>query len=402
MSMDKDPKTLKFTRMIQAPVAYLYYAFTKKTGWNDWFSEGAEGDALKHKQIFLMWKTGYSVGLQYSTFKENEQLTFTWYGAKDTHPTEVNVYFHERGEKTEVVVEHSGVSAGQVDRITKLWEEGLKNLQSVFEEGRDRRICDRPMFGVMIEDMVTPEMAKEKNLPVDHGMLLNETLNGMGAQAAGLIGGDLIVEIKGIKIEDYTSIEKVISPAKPGDIVEMLYYRGDEKRVAQVELTLRPLPEIPPTAQDFSEKISEIYQSANAKIDEVIEGVTEAQAEYRRKPGEWNSKEVFAHLIANERDMYSWAGTLVQGNESYGWLDHLPARLKSIQLVFPQIPDLRHELQSVQREGVGFIAELPGEFVSRKSSYVRLANSFFFAIPMHYKDHIGQIQDNLAAFQGIG
>lgn len=400
--MDKDPKTLKFHRTIQSPVEDLYYAFTKKTGWNDWFSESAEGDALKHKQIFLMWKIGYSAGLQFTHLKENEHLTFTWHGSEDKHPTEVNVYFQDQGEETEVVVEHHGVSADRVEYFTKLWEEGLRNLQSVFEEGRDRRIYDRPMFGVMIKDMVTPEIAKEKNLPADHGMLLGETLKGMGAYASGLTGGDLIVEVSGVKIENYASIEKVIGPAKPGDIVEMLYYRGDEKRVAQVELTLRPLSEIPPTAQGFSEKLSEIYQSANAKIDEVTEGITEAQAEYRRKPGEWNSKEVFAHLIANERDMYSWAGTLVQGNESYGWLDHLPARLKSIQLVFPQIPDLRHELQSVQREGVGFIAELPGEFVSRKSSYVRLANSFFFAIPMHYKDHIGQIQDNLAAFQGVG
>jgi hypothetical protein len=294
------------------------------------------------------------------------------------------------------------VSADQVERITTLWEEGLKNLQSVFEEGKDLRITDRPMFGVMIEEMVTPEIAKEKNLPADHGMLLNETLKGMGAYAAGLTGGDLIVEVQGIKIEDYAAIEKVISPAKPGDIVEMLYFRNNEKHVAQVELTLRPLKKIPATAQDFSEKISDIYQSANAKIDEVIEGVTEEQAEYRRKPGDWNTKEVFAHMIANERDMYSWAGTLVQGNESHGWLGLLPARLKSIQLVFPQIPDLRHELENAQREGVVFIAELPGEFVSRKSSYVRLVNSFFLTIPSHYKDHIGQIQDNLAASQGVG
>lgn len=399
--MDKAPKTLKFARNIQASAAHLYYAFTKKSGWNDWFSEGADGDALKYKQMFLIWKIGASVGLQYSLLKENEQLTFTWFGSEDSHPTEVNVNFHEQDETTEVVIEHRGVSADQVERLTKLWEKGLENLQSVFEEGKDLRISDRPMFGVHIEDMVTPELAKEKNLPADHGMLISEALKGMGAHASGLMGGDLIVEVSGIIIKDFNSIEKVIEPAKPGDVVEMLYFRGREKRVAQVELTLRPLPDVPATAQDFSEKISEIYQSANAKIDEVIEGVTQEQAEYRREQGEWNSKEVFAHLIANERDIYSWAGTLVQGNESYGWADRLPARLKSIQLVFPQIPDLRHELENAQREGVVFLAELPGEFVARKSSYVRLANSFFLTIPGHYKDHIEQIQNNLTAFQSV-
>ncbi len=400
--MDKDPKVLKFTRTIQAPAAYLYYAFTKKSGWNDWFSEGAEGDAEKDKQLLLKWKMGASVSLQFSTFKENKQLTFTWYGPEDSLPTEVNVYFNEQGEKTEVVVEHRGVSTNQVERLTKLWEKGLENLQSVFEEGKDLRISDRPMFGVLIKDMVTPELAKKMNLPADYGMLLGETLKGMGAHASGLTGGDLIVEISGIKIEDYNSIGKVIGPAKPGDVVEMLYFRGNEKRVAQVELTLRPMPDLPPTAQDFSEKISGIYESANAKMDEVIEGVTEEQAEYRQEQGEWNTKEVFAHLIASERDIFSWAGTLVQGNESHGWADILPARLKSIQLVFPRIPDLRHELENTQRQGVVFLAELPGEFVARKSSYVRLANSFFLTVPSHYKDHIEQVQNNLTAFQGIG
>ena len=52
MIMDKDPKTLKFNRTIQSPAAHLYYAFTKKSGWNDWFSESAEGEAKKTDRFF--------------------------------------------------------------------------------------------------------------------------------------------------------------------------------------------------------------------------------------------------------------------------------------------------------------------------------------------------------------
>ncbi|MGD8455495.1 MAG: SRPBCC domain-containing protein [Anaerolineales bacterium] len=400
--MANDPNKLKFSRSIKAPAENLYYAFTKRSGWSDWFCEGVEGDAQKFKQIFLTWKIGESAGLHFTKFKENKQLVFTWYGSQDERPSEVTVNFTEKGGVTEVVVEHRAVAAAQVEQMTKIWEDGLDNLKSVFEEGVDLRISARPMFGVLIEDMVTPEYAKEKNLPIDHGMLLGETLPGMGAEASGLAGGDLIYEISGIKIEDYHSIDAVISPRKAGDIVEMHYLRGEEKYTAEVELTYRPMPEIPPTAHDFSEKVSETYECANAKIDEVIEGVTEQQAEYRTKPGEWHSKEVFAHLISTERSMYAWAASLVQGWESYAWTDNLPARMKSFQVVYPRLLDLRRELGNAQQEGVVLVAELPAEFVSRKSAYVRLVNTFFMMVPKHYKDHITQIQDNLFAAQGLG
>jgi uncharacterized protein YndB with AHSA1/START domain len=375
--MANDQNTLKFTCSVKAPVANLYYAFTKRSGWNDWFCEGVDGDAHKHGQIFLTWKMGKSAGLQFTTLKENQQVAFNWFGSRDKHPSEVNVKFKDQGEATEVVVEHRGLSADQVEPMTKMWEEGLENLKSVFEEGIDQRTFARPMLGVMVEDMVTPEIAKVKNLPTDHGMLISDTLKGMGANAAGLLGGDLIVEVSGVKIKDFGSMDKVISSRKAGDFVEMHYLRGKEKHVAQVELTLRPMPEIPPTAQGFSEKMSDIYKSANAKIDEIIEGVTEEQAEYRPKPGEWHAKETFAHLIATERDFYTWAATLVHGSESYGWTDRVPARLKSIQVVYPRVLDLRRELGNAQQEGVVFVGEIPKEFVIRKSSYMRLVNSFY-------------------------
>jgi uncharacterized protein YndB with AHSA1/START domain len=402
MTMASDGKTLKFTRSVKALAAHLYYAFTKRAGWNDWFCEGVEGDTEKLGQVLLTWKKGESASLQFTTLKENQLLVFSWYGTGDKRPSDVTVNLTEKGEVTEVAVEHRGVAAEKVERITRIWEEGLDNLKSVFEDGVDLRISARPMFGVLIEDMVTPEIAKKKNLSTDHGMLLSDTLPGMGAKASGLAGGDLVYEISGVKIEDYNSIEAVISPRQAGDFVEMHYFRGKEKHIARVELTLRPMPEIPPTAHDFSEKVSDIYESANAKIDEIIEGVTEQQAEYRSKPGEWHSKEVFSHLIATERDLYTWAATLIHGGEAYAWTDRIPTRMKSIQVVYPRLLDLRRELENTQQEGVVFIAELPAEFVSRKSTYVRLVNSFSLTIPSHYTDHIAQIQGNLEAAQDLG
>ena len=400
--MSKNPTTLKFTRTIEAPVAQVYFAFTNKSGWREWFSDGAEGDAIKLKHIFLAWKNDLSASVRFSELKENEQLKFVWHGSDDPRPTEVTVSLRDRDGQTDVEVEHRGLVTAQVERITKLWNDGLENLKSVLETGRDRRLYNKPMMGVMIADMVTPEIAEKKNLIVDHGMLLSSVLSGMGAETSGLTAGDLVVEISGIKIEDILSVEKALKPLTAGDVVEMVYYRDDEKQLAQVELSSRPSPEIPTTAQDFSDQVSNIYSSANAKFDEVFEDVTDEQAEYRPVLGEWNSKEVLAHLIASERDMYAWSGSVVQGNEAYLWTDQLPSRLKSIQVIFPIIPKLRQELVKTQQEGVIFLSELPGEFVARKSSFARMVNSFIIGTPLHYTEHIKQIHNNLVAAQGIG
>jgi len=211
-----------------------------------------------------------------------------------------------------------------------------------------------------------------------------------------------VIEIAGVKVEDFTSVEKEISQRSPGDVVEMVYYRGEEKKVAQVELSLRSMPVMPATAQDLSEKVAEIYSSANAKMDEVFEDVKEEQAEYRLKRGDWNSKEVLAHMISSERDTYDWAASLVHGHEAYPWTAHLPARLKSIQAVYPRISDLRNGIEMNQKEGVVFLTELPSEFVTRKPSFARMTSMFLLELPEHYQEHIGQIQGNLAAIQGIG
>jgi hypothetical protein len=161
------------------------------------------------------------------------------------------------------------------------------------------------------------------------------------------------------------------------------------------------VPKIPATAQGLSEEMGQIYASANAKMDEVFYGVSEAKAEFRLKPKEWTSKEVLAHLIHSERNMVDWATTLVQGAEFYIHTDSLPARLRSTTITYPLIVDLRGELRSAQREGLNFYAEMPAEFVARKSSYVRMAGALIEETAYHYKDHIQQIEKNLAAAKDV-
>jgi hypothetical protein len=137
-------------------------------------------------------------------------------------------------------------------------------------------------------------------------------------------------------------------------------------------------------------------------LDEAFEGASEAQAEYRRTAGEWNSKDVLSHFILSERDAMTWACSLVSERETYFYTSHEKTGLRSIRLTYPKIADLRTGLRQSQDGNLYFITELPTEFVSRKNRYTRLASHFLVEVGPHYKEHIAQIQDNLVAAQDVG
>jgi S1-C subfamily serine protease len=113
---------------------------------------------------------------------------------------------------------------------------------------------------------VTDRLAEDLNLPVKRGALIQSVTRGGPADDAGLrggrtptgegivAGGDLIVEVDGKKVRTPDDVANAIAENKPGDEVEVVYYRGRSKRTAKVELGKRPnqletsgaAPESPP------------------------------------------------------------------------------------------------------------------------------------------------------------
>ncbi len=69
----------------------------------------------------------------------------------------------------------------------------------------------------------------------DAGLRGGRTPTGEGIAA----GGDLIVEVDGSEIKDPDDVADAIADDKPGDEVEVEYYRGDDKTV-RVKLAKRP------------------------------------------------------------------------------------------------------------------------------------------------------------------
>ncbi len=110
---------------------------------------------------------------------------------------------------------------------------------------------ERAYLGVETTD-VTEQLAEDLNLPVKQGALIQRVIDGGPADKAGLrggrtqttegirAGGDLIVTIDGKDVQDAADVAAAIEGKKPGDDVQVEYYRGNDKKSAKVELGKRP------------------------------------------------------------------------------------------------------------------------------------------------------------------
>jgi S1-C subfamily serine protease len=108
---------------------------------------------------------------------------------------------------------------------------------------------------------VTSQIAKALKLPTDHGALIQRVIPGGPAAKAGLrgghtptsqdlnAGGDLIVKVAGKDVRSSDAVAAVIAGEKPGDVVNVQYYRGTHLRSTSVKLGKRP-SQIPGSSSD--------------------------------------------------------------------------------------------------------------------------------------------------------
>jgi len=59
------------------------------------------------------------------------------------------------------------------------------------------------------------------------------------AKAAGLQVGDLLLSIDGEKLENLRSFSEILKKHEPGDVVKVIFQRGDEEKSASVTLNAR-------------------------------------------------------------------------------------------------------------------------------------------------------------------
>jgi S1-C subfamily serine protease len=87
---------------------------------------------------------------------------------------------------------------------------------------------------------VTKAIAQSFGLPVSSGVAVTTVGNGTPAQKAGLRPNDVIVKIDGQDVNNNGDLLSILAKRRAGDTVPIEYYRGSDKKSADVTLAARP------------------------------------------------------------------------------------------------------------------------------------------------------------------
>ena len=142
----------------------------------------------------------------------------------------------------------TGGSSGSVGIGFAVPVDTAKRLLPKLRAGEE---IERAYLGIVMAD-VSESLAQDLNLPVDEGILIQDVVPRGPADRAGLragrteltdglvVGGDIIVELDGERVDDQRDVTGAIADNEPGDEVDVAYYRDGERRTATIRLGERP------------------------------------------------------------------------------------------------------------------------------------------------------------------
>jgi uncharacterized protein YndB with AHSA1/START domain len=390
--------TLSFEKFIQAVPSQVYHAFTNATALREWMCDGATVIPRSGGRFYVWWNAGYYACGEFTKAEPNHLLAFTWQGRGQAANTEVQIIIEEKDGGALLHLAHS--VQGTIPQTEKAledfrseWPRSLENLASVLENGQDLRFVKRPMLGIQITEF-NPEIAEKLAVPVQEGIRLDDVIAGMGAAAAGLTKDDVLTSMAGRPVLDFASLTAALQGCQAGDTVEVVFYRGPEKKTSQMQLSGRPLPEIPATPAEMARRAWKIVKADLSKLEQALGSITETEASYKPAPVEWSVKEILAHLIHSEREFQSSVTDIYSGYERVAddFSGNIYARVAATVAAYPTLAELLQELKHSSAETNALIAAAPAEFVARKGSYTRLGYYCLDTTGSHILTHLEQIE----------
>jgi uncharacterized protein YndB with AHSA1/START domain len=394
--------TVTSKQLVKATPDQVYYAFTHAGALTEWLCVFATVAPRPGGRMYLWWNGDFYSAGEYIELKENKSIKFKWFARSEPAASEVLVTLGKRKDGTMVTMAHTVPDgkawAKRAEGFKAEWDSTLPNLAAVLETGLDRRIFDRPMLGITISDF-NAAIAKALGMPVKEGIRIDAPRPDFGAHAAGLCKDDVIVEMNGHKVtNDFSTFAAALAGKKGGDKVKVVFYRGPEKKTVTMELSKRPVPDVPWQPAELAKRVRARYDDSLSKLEEAFSGVTESEADREPAPGEWSAKQTMAHLIHTER---GWIGNLDDVVGGYprvadDWGGNLPAHVIATVKAYGTVQGMIDEMKRLAVEAVAFIEALPPAFVERKASYFISAVQIL-ELESHTISHIDQINAAIAA-----
>ncbi len=107
----------------------------------------------------------------------------------------------------------------------------------------DRLRSGKPAPGVAFIGLGTIDMSsnlkEQLGVPVDKGAVVQSVTEGSPAEQAGLRTGDVVTSFKGKSVDSAAELVTLVRATEPGDKAEIVYYRGDNKRTAELAIGSR-------------------------------------------------------------------------------------------------------------------------------------------------------------------
>lgn len=379
-----------------------YRAFTNATSLREWLCDVATVAPHPHGRMYLWWAGDFYSSGHYLELEKDKRIKFRWYSNIDPAPTEVTVLFTEKDGGVNVRMDHEVPSdeawKKKAEGFRQNWVDSLRNLKSVLETGIDLRIAERPMLGIVPGDF-TEEQAIHLGIPVRDGLRLDGTVEGMGAQRAGLQRDDLLVSMAGKPItNEFTSLQVAIAGKKGGDVIDVEFYRGAEKKSVSMELSKRPMADVPFNPVELAKQARALTDPALAEIEACFKGFTDEQAMKRPAPSEWSALEVVAHLIQGERFNVNYLSSLIDGYEptTDGFGGNINEAVAATMKANPSIKLMMDALHRSVDELLLYVEMIPEEFTANKGSYYRFGSGMLQP-NFHLNAHTQQIKEALAA-----
>jgi uncharacterized protein YndB with AHSA1/START domain len=395
--MEKTQSDLEFTRTVDAGLEDVSYAFFTAQGWRDWMCDSVRFQGRPGGSYQFAWNSGWYASGSVLEVDRPNRLKMTWQGKTEPGPTEVEINLSADGEKTRVVILHSGLGQGeQWDEVRedaeKGWNSLLENLESIFATGIDLRVVRRPMLGIFLNDF-DEKIAEEIGVPVSQGVRIDKPVEGMGAEQAGLESNDVIVAMNEQAIAGFRDLNTALEGVNAGDVVKVIAYRGPEKRSFEMTLSGRTVVDVPMDPAAFVDHQRNFDAAVLTDLRKMFEGVTEEEAGSAPGPQEWSPKEILAHLIDSERyAQFNITELLYDGRREFpDSVGNVIERLQAIIEVTPTVAELLDRLERSKAEKLALLSRA-GVLKARKGVLWGLGQGMLQYPDQHERGHMEQIE----------
>ena len=198
----RDLRQVQKSVSIETTLEVAYEALTQASELREWFSDQAWTEAEPGGRYEVRWHQGYRVDGEFVELDAPHRVSLNWWGTGEPGKTTVEFTLEPAGSGVEVTVLHSGFRTGTkwdkaLAESEKGWLNGLQNLKSTLETGVDLRIARQPFLGIHL-DLLNAEQAAKEGIAVERGIYVTGTVEGSGAEAAGLSHGDVIEALGGV------------------------------------------------------------------------------------------------------------------------------------------------------------------------------------------------------------